>query len=292
MKSSKTQWYEGRVSYTKQDADGKEVRVTEAYLVEETSYRAVEQFLHLVASEWSSLGVATIEGIKRVRLADVLGDPTLEGCKYYRCKVEYITLDEANGKEKRTGATLVVIAEDYYGAVARLKTYLDAGKADSNVVSVAEYAIVDAVLYSAEEVPTEQTEVTSLTNKSEDEMQEVTITGNIGKDAIEEMRGDGSRYITFSVAVNNGKDMGPSWYGVFVHGDYQKVQPYLVKGARVLVRGRLSAGAYQNRHGETVVSLSISTSTGGVEIQKFADDGNGQAESHGGVAQMNPNVPF
>lgn len=110
-------------------------------------------------------------------------------------------------------------------------------------------------------------------------MQEVTITGNIGRNAEVIERKDGQEVLSFTVAVSNGKERNgeerkPTWFSVFVIGNYQNVAPYLVKGTRVLVKGQLRAGAYTNRHGETGVSLDISTNPGSVEIQKFADDNN------------------
>ena len=110
-------------------------------------------------------------------------------------------------------------------------------------------------------------------------MQEVLITGNIGRNAEVTRRKDGQEVLAFTVAVSNGKESNgeerkPTWFSVFVIGNYQNVAPYLVKGTRVLVRGQMRARAYTNRHGETGVSLDISTNTSGVEIQKFADDNN------------------
>lgn len=110
-------------------------------------------------------------------------------------------------------------------------------------------------------------------------MQEITITGNIGRNAEVMQRKDGQYVLAFTVAVSNGKESNgeerkPTWFSVFVIGNYQNVAPYLVKGARVLVRGQLRAGAYTNRNGDTGVSLDISTNPSGIEIQRFADDNN------------------
>lgn len=119
-------------------------------------------------------------------------------------------------------------------------------------------------------------------------MQEILITGNLGKDAEVIRRKDGKEVLTFSVAVSNGKeangeDRKPTWYGVFVMGSYDNLAPYLVRGTRVLVRGRLGAGAYTNNRGETVISLDVSTSPSGVEIQKFASDNNVGSNTGGQV---------
>lgn len=108
-------------------------------------------------------------------------------------------------------------------------------------------------------------------------MQEVTITGNIGRNAEVIQRKDGQEVLSFTVAVSNGKERNgeerkPTWFSVFVIGNYQNMAPYLVKGTRVLVKGRMNASSYTNRHGETGVSLDISTNPSSVEIQKYADD--------------------
>ena len=105
-------------------------------------------------------------------------------------------------------------------------------------------------------------------------MQEILITGNIGKDAEVIQTRDGRGVLTFSVAVNEGKGEAPTWYDVFVNGNYDKMAPYLVKGTRVLVRGRLKAGMWTNQQGKSGISLQVSTNTGSIEILKFADDNN------------------
>lgn len=117
-------------------------------------------------------------------------------------------------------------------------------------------------------------------------MQEVIITGNIGKDAEVIQTRDGRGVLTFSVAVNEGKDEVPTWYDVFVNGNYDKMASYLVKGTRVLVRGRLKAGMWTSQQGKSGISLQVSTNTGSIEILKFADDNN--------VGSKNPqeNRPF
>lgn len=105
-------------------------------------------------------------------------------------------------------------------------------------------------------------------------MQEITITGNIGRNAEVIQTRDGRGVLTFSVAVNEGKDEMPTWYDVFVNGNYDKMAPYLVKGTRVLVRGRLKAGMWTNQQGKTGISLQVSTNTGSIEILNFANDNN------------------
>ena len=105
-------------------------------------------------------------------------------------------------------------------------------------------------------------------------MQEIIITGNIGKNAEVIQTRDGREVLTFSVAVSETKDEVPTWYDVFVNGKYDKMVSYLVKGTRVLVRGWLRAGMWTNQQGKSGISLQVSTNTGSIEILKFADDNN------------------
>ncbi len=100
------------------------------------------------------------------------------------------------------------------------------------------------------------------------------ITGNIGKDAEVIQTRDGRGVLTFSVAVNEGKEEAPTWYEVFVNGNFDKMASYLVKGTRVLVRGRLKAGMWTNQQGKSGISLHVSTNTGSIEILNFANDNN------------------
>lgn len=105
-------------------------------------------------------------------------------------------------------------------------------------------------------------------------MQEIIITGNIGRNTEVIRRKDGQEVLTFSVAVNENKEEAPTWYDVFVNGNYDKMAPYLVKGTRVLVRGRLRAGMWTSQQGKTGISLQVSTNTGSIEMLKFANDNN------------------
>ena len=122
------------------------------------------------------------------------------------------------------------------------------------------------------------------------------ITGNIGRNAEVIRRKDGQEVLTFTVAVSNGKERNgeerkPTWFSVFVIGNYQNMASYLVKGTRVLVKGRMNANAYTNRHGETGVSLDISTNPSSIEIQKYADNNVGSKAGVQSQPSEKPQMP-
>ena len=91
-----------------------------------------------------------------------------------------------------------------------------------------------------------------------------TISGNVGRNA--EMRTiNGKDVMTFSVAVESrrGKDAETTWVRVnYYNGG--KLAQYVVKGAKVVVCGRLQVGVYNDKPDVTLWADNV-------EILKYAD---------------------
>lgn len=75
-------------------------------------------------------------------------------------------------------------------------------------------------------------------------MNNITISGNLGRDARTNYTTSGKFVTNFSVAVNDGKKDGQKqtlWVAVVGWGEYfEKVSEYLKKGTYVIVSGRAS----------------------------------------------------
>lgn len=74
-------------------------------------------------------------------------------------------------------------------------------------------------------------------------MKTITITGNIGANAVVRTLADGKQIMTFNVAVNSSKDIPPIWFGC-VSNFREKMLPYLIKGQAVCVIGELMPRVY------------------------------------------------
>lgn len=85
-------------------------------------------------------------------------------------------------------------------------------------------------------------------------MRKLIITGNLGNDAGEREIG-GRMYASFSVGVQAGKDQ-TMWVDV-LRSNHEKILPYLKKGQKVLVSGNISVGAYKDRNGNPVGTVTI-----------------------------------
>lgn len=95
-------------------------------------------------------------------------------------------------------------------------------------------------------------------------MQQITIIGHLGKDAIIKST-NGNELLVFNVCVSesyknaNGEDVDKStWYSCI--SKKTGLAQYLKKGGQVMVQGELRAKTYQNDRRETLIDLSIQVS--------------------------------
>lgn len=139
-------WFECKISYEKTMEDGALRKVTEAYLVDALSFTEAEARITEEAQAFIS-GEFKVEDIKRARLSETFfGD----GEKYYKAKVNYITLDARSGREKRTPVYMLVQALTLEDARTRLDEGMKGTLADYIVESLAETKLLDVFTYGKE----------------------------------------------------------------------------------------------------------------------------------------------
>lgn len=98
-------------------------------------------------------------------------------------------------------------------------------------------------------------------------------TGALGQDASSFTTKDGVIYLTFSVAVNRGKDTPPVWIKCFKKEPNTKRLQYLTKGTTVLVSGTPSAESYFDKNKqENIGVLKLEAYTVEILAQKRALD--------------------
>lgn len=86
----------------------------------------------------------------------------------------------------------------------------------------------------------------------------ITVMGFLGRDAEVKLTKNGNNMLILNVATAHGKD-NTVWYRVVFFGDrYDKMIPYLKKGAALVIQGELNPPAiYQSKTGEYKVSLEV-----------------------------------
>jgi hypothetical protein len=89
-----------------------------------------------------------VSDIKRARISELF--PNESGDKWYRCKVNFISLDEEKGVEKRVASTMFTQASTLKEAVEVLDKGMKGTLADYEIASVVETNVMDVFKYKAD----------------------------------------------------------------------------------------------------------------------------------------------
>lgn len=141
-------WFECKVSYDKLLENGTQKKVTEPYLVDALSFteaeaRIIEEIRPYISGEF------TVADIKRAKFAETFFNE--EGDRYFRAKINFITLDEKSGTEKKTAANMLAQATTFKEALAVIEKGMEGTLADYSIASITETAIMDVFPYSADD---------------------------------------------------------------------------------------------------------------------------------------------
>jgi len=119
-----------------------------------------------------------------------------------------------------------------------------------------------------------------------------TIAGNVGN-----VRGpndvNDKRVLNFSVAVNEGKDR-TTWFDCALWGDRaDKLAPYIQKGGKVTVAGRVSPDVYegQGKLKLFVIDVTLQGSKGDGQ-QQSQQQTPAQTQQDSGPADFDDDIPF
>lgn len=141
-------WFECKVRYDKTLENGMQKKVTEPYLVDALSFTEAEARMIKEITPFIN-GEFEIANIKKARINEMFFDEN--GDKWYKCKVNFITLDEKSGMEKKTASNMMVQAADLAQALTNLTQGMGGTLADYEVASIAETQIMDVYPYSSDE---------------------------------------------------------------------------------------------------------------------------------------------
>ena len=136
-----SQWFETKVKYDKTMLDTGAIKsVTEPYLVDALSFTVAEARITKEMEPFVS-GELTVTAVRKVRFEDVLYHEG--GDRWYKVKINMITIDEKTGAEKRSASFSLVQASEFKLA---LDYFLEAMKSvlfDFEIVNITEMAYID-----------------------------------------------------------------------------------------------------------------------------------------------------
>lgn len=139
------QLFETKIHYDKIQENGAVKKVTEAYLVDaltftEAEARIIEEMTPYISGEFS------VVAIKRTKIAEVFWNPEAE--KWWTVKVNFITLDDKTGVEKKSASLILVQADDDASARGKFNEGMKGTMADYEIAGINETNYLEVFKYS------------------------------------------------------------------------------------------------------------------------------------------------
>lgn len=139
------QWIEVKVRYEKMTDSGKTVKVTDPYLVDalsctEAEARVVEEITPFT-SEFNVLNVG------KTKISEIFWNDG--GDRFYKVKVNFITLDEKTAVEKRFASYILVQASTFDEALKNFHDGMKGTMANYDIEAISETKIVEVYRYQA-----------------------------------------------------------------------------------------------------------------------------------------------
>ena len=157
MRSRTAIWFECKIAYEKVMEDGLQKKVNENYVVDALSFTEAEKRIMEEMSSYIS-GEFTIKDIKIAPYKEIFfsGDELAD--RWYKAKLEFITIDEKTEKEKRSAVNYLVQAGTLKGAVGNIESVMGTTMIDYVIASVAETKLMDVFEYGKQEQKDEKPE--------------------------------------------------------------------------------------------------------------------------------------
>lgn len=142
MRSRTANWFECKIRYEKMMDDGLQKKVTEAYVVDALSFSEAEEKIIEEMSSYIS-GEFNVTDIKKASYGEIFFSDLDSADKWYKAKLQFITLDEKSGKEKRSTVNYLVQGGSFNDAVKNLDDVMGGTMIDYVITAVNETMLMD-----------------------------------------------------------------------------------------------------------------------------------------------------
>ncbi len=146
MRSRTDTWFECKIRYEKVMEDGLQKKVTEQYVVDALSFTEAEQRITEEMSAYIS-GTFEVTDIKKAVYKEIFFSDDELADRWYKAKLQFITIDEKTEKEKRANVSYLVQAGSFNGAVKNIDEVMGGTMIDYVIATVAETQILDVYEY-------------------------------------------------------------------------------------------------------------------------------------------------
>lgn len=135
-------WFLCGIRYPKAMENGTQKNVTEQYLVSAISFSDAETKIVEEMSPYLS-GDFVVSTIKRANYTEIFQTDDSEADLWFKCKVNFITLNEKTGAEKKTSCYVLVQAATIEDAHKKMHDGMKGTLSDYQIAAVTETNIYD-----------------------------------------------------------------------------------------------------------------------------------------------------
>ncbi len=146
MRSRTAIWFECKVRFEKVQEDGLQKKVTEQYVVDAMSFAEAEKRITEEMSAYIS-GEFEVTDVKKAPYKEVFFSDDAESDRFYKAKLDFITIDEKTEKEKRSRVTYLVQAANLKSAMKGVDDVMGGTMIDYDAASLAATNIMDVYEY-------------------------------------------------------------------------------------------------------------------------------------------------
>ena len=146
MRTRTAIWFEAKVRYEKVLEDGLQKKVTELYVIDALSYSEAETRIMDEMSSYIS-GEFEVADLKKAAYKEVFFSDKETDDRWYKARLQFITIDEKTEKEKRSAVTYLVQAATLDSAVKNINEVMNGTMIDYEKSNIAETKVVDVFEY-------------------------------------------------------------------------------------------------------------------------------------------------
>ena len=142
MRSRTAVWFETKIRYEKTMEDGMQKKVSESYVVDALSFTEAENAIIEEMSVYIT-GDFKVRDIKMAGYGEVFFSDADTDDKWYKTKLQFITIDEKTEKEKRSTVSYLVQAGSLPLAVKHIDEVMGGTMIDYVISAIQETQIMD-----------------------------------------------------------------------------------------------------------------------------------------------------
>lgn len=137
-----TQYIETKVRYEKTLDNGAQKKVAEPYLVDAMSFTEAEKRITEEIAPCMS-GDFSVSAVKKSNISEIFFSDDTADDKFYKVKVNFISINEKTLQEKKTASYMLVQACDIKTALKNFEKNMSGTMADYQVASISETKIIE-----------------------------------------------------------------------------------------------------------------------------------------------------